>query len=169
MRRSRTALLVLLASLAVALVAAGCGGGDDESSGGSTATSGSSAKAAPIKLAFSTWNGYIGLVIGVKEGFFEKAGVDVEYTVVEDPVQRFNAFKAGSLNAIATTVDTFSRTNANGVASVMVLGLDAPVGGDGIVAKKDITSVEQLKGQTVAVSQGSTSTACRSTTSSRPT
>jgi NitT/TauT family transport system substrate-binding protein len=157
MRRSRTALLVLLASLAVALVAAGCGGGDDESSGGSTATSGSSAKAAPIKLAFSTWNGYIGLVIGVKEGFFEKAGVDVEYTVVEDPVQRFNAFKAGSLNAIATTVDTFSRTNANGVASVMVLGLDASVGGDGIVAKKDITSVEQLKGQTVAVSQGSTS------------
>jgi NitT/TauT family transport system substrate-binding protein len=151
------ALLVLLASLAVALVAAGCGGGDDESSGGSTATSGSSGKAAPIKLAFSTWNGYIGLVIGVKEGFFEKAGVDVEYTVVEDPVQRFNAFKAGSLNAIATTVDTFSRTNANGVASVMVLGLDASVGGDGIVAKKDITSVEQLKGQTVAVSQGSTS------------
>jgi NitT/TauT family transport system substrate-binding protein len=157
MRRSRTALLVLLASLAVALVAAGCGGGDDESSGGSTGTSGASAKAAPIKLAFSTWNGYIGLVIGVEEGFFEKAGVDVEYTVVEDPVQRFNAFKAGRLNAIATTVDTFSRTNANGVASVMVLGLDASVGGDGIVAKKDITSVEQLKGQTVAVSQGSTS------------
>ena len=157
MRRSRTALLVLLASLAVALVAAGCGGGDDESSGGSTGTSEASAKAAPIKLAFSTWNGYIGLVIGVKEGFFEEAGVDVEYTVVEDPVQRFNAFKAGSLNAIATTVDTFSRTNANGVASVMVLGLDASVGGDGIVAKKDITSVEQLKGQTVAVSQGSTS------------
>lgn len=157
MRRSRRALLVLLASLAVALVAAGCGGGDSESSGGSTAASGSSAKAAPIKLAFSTWNGYIGLVIGVKEGFFDDAGVHVEYTVVEDPVQRFNAFKAGSLNAIATTVDTFSRTYANGVPSVMVLGLDASVGGDGIVAKKDITSVEQLKGQTVAVSQGSTS------------
>lgn len=157
MRRSCAALLVLLASLAVALMAAGCGGGNDESSGGSTAASGSSTKAAPIKLAFSTWNGYIGLVIGVEEGFFEKAGVDVEYTVVEDPVQRFNAFKAGSLNAIATTVDTFSRTYANGVPSVMVLGLDASVGGDGIVAKKDITSVEQLKGQTVAVSQGSTS------------
>ena len=155
MRRSGTALLVLVASLAVALAAAGCGGGD-EPSGGTTAA-GTGEKAAPIKLAFSTWNGYIGLVIGVKEGFFEDAGVDVEYTVVEDPVQRFNAFKAGSLNAIATTVDTFSRTYATGVPSVMVLGLDASVGGDGIVAKKDIASVEQLKGQTVAVSQGSTS------------
>jgi NitT/TauT family transport system substrate-binding protein len=156
MRRGHTALVVLLASLVVALVAAGCGGGGGASTGGeSTAASGT--KAAPIKLAFSTWNGYIGLVVGVKEGFFDKAGVHVDYTVIEDPVQRFNAFKAGSLNAIATTVDTFSRTYAKGIQSVMVLGLDASVGGDGIVAKKDITSVEQLKGQTVAVSQGSTS------------
>ena len=158
MRRNHATLVVLLATLVAALVAAGCGGGGGSSSGSqSTAASGSAAKAAPIKLAFSTWNGYIGLVIGVKEGFFDQAGVHVDYTVIEDPVQRFNAFKAGSLNAIATTVDTFSRTYAKGIPSIMVLGLDASVGGDGIVAKKDITSVEQLKGQTVAVSQGSTS------------
>jgi NitT/TauT family transport system substrate-binding protein len=77
--------------------------------------------------------------------------------VIEDPVQRFNAFKAGSLNAIATTVDTFSRTYAKGIHSVEVLGLDASVGGDGIVAEKGITSVAQLKGQKIAVSAGSTS------------
>jgi NitT/TauT family transport system substrate-binding protein len=156
MRRDHTALVVLLASLVVALVAAGCGGGGGSSAGGES-TAGTGTKAAPINLAFSTWNGYIGLVVGVKEGFFDKAGVHVDYTVIEDPVQRFNALKAGSLNAIATTVDTFSRTYAKGIPSVMVLGLDASVGGDGIVAKKDIASVEQLKGQTVAVSQGSTS------------
>jgi len=147
-----------VAAVAVAITALAIAAVGSSTSANAPATTGYVATGkTPIKLAFSTWNGYIGLVIGVKEGFFEKAGVDVEYTVVEDPVQRFNAFKAGSLNAIATTVDTFSRTNANGVASVMVLGLDASVGGDGIVAKKDITSVEQLKGQTVAVSQGSTS------------
>jgi NitT/TauT family transport system substrate-binding protein len=156
MRRDHKAFVVLLASLVVALVAAGCGGGGGGSAGGES-TAGTGTKAAPINLAFSTWNGYIGLVVGVKEGFFDKAGVHVDYTVIEDPVQRFNALKAGSLNAIATTVDTFSRTNAKGIPSVMVLGLDASVGGDGIVAKKDITNVEQLKGQTVAVSQGSTS------------
>ena len=38
-----------------------------------------------------------------------------------------------------------------------MLGLDASVGGDGIVADKSITSVKQLKGQKVAVSAGSTS------------
>src|ERR671931_289921 len=111
----------------------------------------------PIKLAFSTWNGYMALVIAAKEGYFKKHGLNVTYTVIEDPVQRFNAFKAGSLNAIATTVDTFSRTTAKGIRSVEVLGLDASAGGDGIVADKSITTVEQLKGQTIAVSAGSTS------------
>jgi NitT/TauT family transport system substrate-binding protein len=156
MRRRRVALPVLLASLALALV--GCGGGDESAGGGDTsAGSAGGGGAAPINLAFSTWNGYIGLVIGVEEGFFEQAGVEVKYTVIEDPVQRFNAFKAGRLNAIATTVDTFSRTYAKGIPSVQVLGLDASVGGDGIVANKDIATPAQLKGQEVAVSEGSTS------------
>ena len=122
------------------------------------ATSGYVAKGkVPIKIAFSTWNGYMALVIAAKEGYFKKHGLTVSYTVIEDPVQRFNAFKAGSLNAIATTVDTFSRTYAKGIRSVEVLGLDASAGGDGIVADKSITKVEQLKGQSVAVSVGSTS------------
>jgi NitT/TauT family transport system substrate-binding protein len=122
------------------------------------ATSGYVAKGkVPIKIAFSTWNGYMALVIAAKEGYYKKHGLKVTYTVIEDPVQRFNAFKAGSLNAIATTVDTFSRTYAKGIRSVEVLGLDASAGGDGIVADKSITTVEQLKGQSVAVSAGSTS------------
>ena len=109
---------------------------------------------AKIRIAFSTWNGYAGLVIGVKSGIFKKAGLDVQYSVIEDPVARFNALKAGSLDAIATTPDTFARTYARGIKTVQVLGLDASVGGDGIVADKSISSVKQLKGQKVAVSAG---------------
>jgi NitT/TauT family transport system substrate-binding protein len=144
----------VLAALLAALVA-GCGGGDT-SSGGS-GSSGTTTSAKPIRIAFSTWNGYMGIVIGVKEGLFEKAGVKVDFTVVEDPVQRFNALKSGSLDAIATTPDTFSRTYAKGIKSVQVLGLDASVGGDGIVAEKAVQNVADLKGQQVGVSAGSTS------------
>jgi NitT/TauT family transport system substrate-binding protein len=144
-----------LLALVAALVVAGCRDTDD--SGSSSSGGGSSGGAKPIRIAFSTWNGYIGIVIGVKEGLFEKAGVKVNYTVVEDPVQRFNALKSGSLDAIATTPDTFSRTNANGIHSVQVLGLDASVGGDGIVAENSIASVKDLAGQKVGVSAGSTS------------
>jgi NitT/TauT family transport system substrate-binding protein len=143
---------VVIAAVVGALAVAAGG------SGKTPATSGYMAKGkAPIKLAFSTWNGYMALVIAAKEGYYKKHGLNVTYTVIEDPVQRFNAFKAGSLNAIATTVDTFSRTYAKGIKSVEVLGLDASAGGDGIVAEKSITKVEQLKGQSVAVSAGSTS------------
>ena len=143
----------LIAALAVALAALVVAGG-----GGATAQKAAvAAKETKIRLAFSTWNGYMALVIAAKEGYYKRHGLDVSYTVIEDPVQRFNAFKAGSLSAIATTVDTFSRTNARGIRSVQVLGLDASVGGDGIIATKDIKTVRDLKGQKIAVSEGSTS------------
>jgi NitT/TauT family transport system substrate-binding protein len=164
-RRGRGAgALAVLVALVAALVVAGCGGGSSNGSGssgssGSGSSSGGTAakQATPIRMAFSTWNGYIGIVIGVKEGFFDKAGVKVTYNVVEDPVQRFNAMKAGSIDGIATTPDTFSRFDANGIPTVQVIGLDASRGGDGIVSQKNISAVQQLKGQTVAVNSGSTS------------
>ena len=154
-RGRRAAAYAVLIGLLAALVFAGCR--DTDNGGDSGGSGGESAKAQPIRIAFSTWNGYIGIVIGVKEGLFEKAGVKVDYTVVEDPVQRFNALKSGSLDAIATTPDTFSRTNAQGIETVQVLGLDASVGGDGIVAENSIASVKDLAGQKVGVSAGSTS------------
>lgn len=160
-RRGRGAgALAVLVALVAALVVAGCGGGssNSSSSSGGGGSGGTAAKqATPIRMAFSTWNGYIGIVIGVKEGFFDKSGVKVSYNVVEDPVQRFNAMKAGSIDAIATTPDTFSRFDANGIPTVQVIGLDASRGGDGIVSQKNIGTVQQLKGQTVAVNSGSTS------------
>ena len=149
----RKLVVVATAALVAALAVAAGGSGKSSPSSNLIVAKGK----VPIKLAFSTWNGYMALVIASKEGYFKKHGLNVTYTVIEDPVQRFNAFKAGSLNAIATTVDTFSRTYARGIKSVEVLGLDASAGGDGIVAAKSITKVEQLKGQSVAVSQGSTS------------
>src|SRR3954452_18144236 len=145
-KRLVTAFALLVALLA--MTAAGCGGSDDGSS---------SSDSNSIKLAFSTWNGYAGLVIGVESGVFQDAGLDVTYDVIEDPVQRFNAFKAGEFDAIATTPDTFSRNYARGIETVQVLPLDRSLGGDGIVATNDVTSIDQLPDQTVAVSQGSTS------------
>jgi NitT/TauT family transport system substrate-binding protein len=112
---------------------------------------------APIRIGISTWDGYIGLVVASKEGYWKKHGLDVKYTVIEDPGQRFAAFKSGSLNAVATSVDTFARYWVKGIQAVQVLGLDASVGGDGIVATKDITTVSQLKGQKIGVNVGSVS------------
>src|SRR5947207_14453267 len=113
MRKGFVATLAV-ACAALAIAAVGSGSGTK-----APATSGYVAKGkVPIKLAFSTWNGYMALVIASKEGYYKKHGLNVTYTVIEDPVQRFNAFKAGSLNAIAKTVDPFSRTYARVIKSV---------------------------------------------------
>jgi NitT/TauT family transport system substrate-binding protein len=159
MRKTLVMAFVLLVG-ALALAVAGCGGEEGEEqqqpAAGETGA-GEAEELAPIRLAFSTWNGYTGLVVGVEGDIFEDEGLDVTYTVIEDPVQRFNALETGELDAIATTPDTFSRNYARGIETIQVLGVDASVGGDGIVAEKSITSVEQLEGETVAVSEGSTS------------
>jgi NitT/TauT family transport system substrate-binding protein len=152
-KRLATAFALLATVLALAV--AGCG--DDDDGGGGGGGGGSDGGTTAIRLAFSTWNGYAGLVAGVEGGIFKDEGLDVTYDVIEDPVQRFNAFRAGEFDAIATTPDTFSRNYARGIETVQVLPLDRSLGGDGIVAQNDITSVDQLEGQTVAVSQGSTS------------
>lgn len=153
---SRRAALAALALGVFALAAAGCGS-SKKSAPESGSTTSPTAMGAPIKMSFSTWIGYAPIVVAQKKGFFKKEGVDLSWTLIEDPVQRFAAFKAGKLNGIASTLDTYARTAAKGVPSKVVLGLDASVGGDGIVAKKGINSVAQLKGQNVAVSEGSTS------------
>jgi len=154
MRKRSLVALSLAGALVLALAATGCGGSSKKSSGGGAKKT---SRAAPINMSFSTWIGYAPIVVGQKEGLFKKEGVKVSYTLIEDPVQRFAAFKARRLDGIASTVDTYARTAAKGVPSKVVLGLDASVGGDGIVAKKDISSVAQLKGEKVAVSEGSTS------------
>jgi NitT/TauT family transport system substrate-binding protein len=110
-----------------------------------------------FRIAFSTWTGYGPIVVAAQKGFFSKAGLDVSYTIVEDASAREAALKSNHLDGAATTVDTFTRWAAQGTPIQMVMGIDFSAGGDGIVAKKSIKTVRQLKGRTVAVAIGTVS------------
>ncbi len=173
------------AGLSAAALLAACGGGESAptsgtSGGGGAAptattapvqgtpgagqaspTSGASAAKAnydkPVKISFSTWTGYGPIWLAQQQGFFKAHGLDVNIQVIESPGERLNALAAGALDGAASTVDTFVRVAAKGIPVVQVMGIDESVGGDGIVAKKEIQSIKDLKGKTVAVSIGSTS------------
>jgi NitT/TauT family transport system substrate-binding protein len=135
------------------LVFAACGSQNQAASG-----TGSAAKfTGTINIASSTWTGYAPLYIATAKNIWSKHGLNVNFTDVEDPVERLNALKAGQLQGMASTVDAFARAQSQGVPAVEILPIDASVGGDGILAKNSITSVSQLKGKTVAVNQGSVS------------
>lgn len=117
---------------------------------------GSAFGAEPIKLGMSTWLGYAPLYLAKEKGFFKKRGVDVEIVVIESPADRRAAFAADKLQGMATTVDTHVMTAAaeNPIPLKQVLALDDSHGGDGIVAKKEIKTIKDLKGKTVAAQLG---------------
>jgi NitT/TauT family transport system substrate-binding protein len=159
---------------ALALVTAACGGGATPApspaasaapSAAASAAPSASAAASPtvapftgtLRIASSTWTGYAGLYIAQGKGFWKNHGLNVDYTDVEDPVQRLNALNGGQLDGMASTIDAFTRASAQGVPLVIVFPIDASVGGDGILAANGINSVADLKGKTVAVNIGSTS------------
>jgi NitT/TauT family transport system substrate-binding protein len=117
----------------------------------------SSARAETIKIAHSTWVGYGPLYIARDKGLFKKHGVDVELIVMEEPKERFPAMLAGRIDMIASTVDTAILYLKKPDDFKYVVAIDDSNGGDGIVAKKEIKSVADLKGKTVAFSEGSVS------------
>jgi NitT/TauT family transport system substrate-binding protein len=117
----------------------------------------SRAHAETIKIAHSTWVGYGPLYIARDKGFFKNHGVDVELIVMEEPKERFPAMLAGRIDMIASTVDTAILYLKKPDDFKYLVAIDDSDGGDGIVAKKEIKSVADLKGKTVAFSEGSVS------------
>lgn len=117
---------------------------------------GSAFSAEPIKLGMSTWLGYAPLYLAKEKGFFKKQGIDVEIVVIESPPDRRAAFAADRIQGMAGTVDTHVMTTAaeNPIPLKQVLALDDSHGGDGIVSKKEIKTIKDLKGKTVAVQLG---------------
>src|SRR5712671_6739766 len=110
-----------------------------------------------INIASSTWTGCALLYIANAKETWKSHGLDVKFSDVEDPNDRLIALTAGRLEGMASTVDAFARAQSNGVPAVEIFPIDASVGGDGILAKNTIKTVKDLKGQKVAVNQGSVS------------
>jgi len=110
-----------------------------------------------LTIAHSTWIGYGALYIAKEKGFFEKAGLDVDLKIIEASSDALAAMQGGQIDVVASTVDNFSLFAGNGADLSLLLTLDESSGGDGIVAKKDIATVADLKGRTVGVQKGSVS------------
>jgi NitT/TauT family transport system substrate-binding protein len=107
-----------------------------------------------ILLGMSNWIGYAPLYLAQELGLYKDRGLDVEVKIIESVTDRRAALAAGRLQGMCTTVDAHVITAANGIPVKQVLALDDSYGGDGIVAKKSIQKVEDLKGKTVAGHKG---------------
>jgi NitT/TauT family transport system substrate-binding protein len=114
------------------------------------------AHAEPLRISYFTWVGYGPLFVAEERNFFAKEGVAVELINIDDHTAAFAGLFAGQVDAIAAgTQDVLTFSEPDEERLVCVLSLDESRGGDGILAIKDIQSVAELEGRSVAVLRGS--------------
>jgi NitT/TauT family transport system substrate-binding protein len=115
------------------------------------------ATAEPLRIRYAVWVGDGPLFLAQQKGYFAAENVEVQLIRMEDPRESFLAMGAGRLDGIVSTIDTMIPQLKTGKEFQYVLALDDSAGGDGIVARKEIKSVRDLRGRRVAVQEGSVS------------
>jgi len=109
--------------------------------------------AEPLKIAYSDWPGWVAWEIGLKKGWFEEAGVDVEFEWY-DYVASMDAYVAGSVDAVSMTNGDALVTGATGKPSTCIIINDYSNGNDMIVAAPGISTIKDLKGKKVGLEEG---------------
>lgn len=107
----------------------------------------------PLKIGYSDWPGWVAWEIGLKKGWFEEEGVDVEFLWF-DYVASMDAYVAGQVDAVCMTNGDALVTGGTGKPSVGILINDYSNGNDMIVAKPGIESLADLKGKKIGLEEG---------------
>lgn len=107
----------------------------------------------PLTIGYSDWPGWVAWEVAIEKGWFEEAGVPVEFEWF-DYAASMEAFAAGGLDAVCMTNGDALVTGASGRRSQMVLINDFSNGNDMVVAKPGINAISELADGTVGVEVG---------------
>lgn len=109
--------------------------------------------AAPLKVGYSDWPGWVAWQVAIDKGWFKEAGVDVAFEWF-DYVASMDAFSAGKIDAVTVTNGDALVTGAAGAKNVMIMLTDYSNGNDMIVGRPGIKSLKDLKGKKVGLEVG---------------
>src|SRR3954467_1338260 len=87
------------------------------------------APAAPLKIAYSDWPGWVAWEIAIQKGWIKQAGVDAEFLWFEYGPS-MEAFTAGKVDAVMVTNGDALVTGANGAKNVIIMLTDYSNGND---------------------------------------
>lgn len=103
---------------------------------------------AAINLSLDEWIGWKSIIDAENAGIFDELGVDVNISVINDATQSSNALIKGDLDATGYTINRTAflsnKFTEAGIDIVMPLITNYSNGGDGIIAKSNITTVDDL-------------------------
>ncbi|HKK06987.1 MAG TPA: ABC transporter substrate-binding protein [Gammaproteobacteria bacterium] len=111
------------------------------------------AVAAPLKIGYSDWPGWVAWQVAIEKQWFKQAGVDVKFQWF-DYVASMDAFAAGKLDAVAMTNGDALVTGATGAKSKMIIINDYSNGNDMVIGAPGIDSLKDLKGKKIGVEIG---------------
>jgi NitT/TauT family transport system substrate-binding protein len=104
----------------------------------------------PLKIAYSDWPGWVAWEVAVQKGWFEDAGVDVEFVWFEYGPS-MEAFAAARVDAVSMTNGDAMVLGAAGKKSTAVVINDFSNGNDMVIGRPGIRSVLDLKGRKIGV------------------
>ena len=123
-------------------------------------TNGSGKNSDVVKIGVVTWGGYAagqyfneGFLANKNSRFYKDYGFEVEFKVLDDFDASRNAWKADEVHLLWATVDAFP-TESAGLSEFepqIVFQADWSRGGDAVVARRGINSVDDLRGKKIAV------------------
>jgi NitT/TauT family transport system substrate-binding protein len=140
-------VFLMMALLLAFTVVSGC----TSKEAASTAAGGSDQ---PIKLALSPWPGWFVWYLVKEKGFFEKNGVKVDLVWFPVYSDSLSALASGKVDANSQTLSDTLAPASKGIPLKAVLVNDNSNGGDGVVVKPNINSLQELKGKKVATELG---------------
>jgi NitT/TauT family transport system substrate-binding protein len=109
----------------------------------------------PYKVAYNAWIGSIAFFVAQQKGFFRDEGLDVQGKSFSAPGDGLKPLLGGELDAALSTADSVLTVLDKAPGQLKVVYLtDTSAGADAILAKKDITSVQAMKGKRVAATLG---------------
>ena len=113
----------------------------------------STLSAAPLKIAYSDWPGWVAWEVAIQKGWLKDAEVDAEFLWFEYGPS-MEAFTAGKVDAVMVTNGDALVTGANGAKNVIIMLTDYSNGNDMIVAKPGVKSLKDLKGKKIGLEVG---------------
>src|ERR1700733_8157338 len=111
------------------------------------------AQAAPLRLGYSDWPGWVAWQIAIDKGWLREAGVDVTFDWF-DYSASMEAFAAGKIDADCVTNGDALVMGAGGARNLIILITDYSNGNDMIVARPGIKSLAELKGKRIGIETG---------------
>ena len=115
-----------------------------------------------LKVQLVTWGGYApglyyneGATANTRSRFYKDYGFKVDFKVENDLINALNAWIAGEYDVLVQTADAFPLCTApddiNALGPKAFMQVDWSRGGDAIIVKRGINTINDLKGKKVAV------------------